>query len=130
MHKPSLLAGNIYFPKAVVSKIFDILSEEQIEEVAEDCVKRALKGQMQMTRRKYKPLDYLSYLCHWLNASGFPYEYEKINSSDIVMRMRFDMGKKWCIFFERVHEIMFRDFGVEDSTIEITDNTVTLTIQT
>jgi hypothetical protein len=33
-------------------------------------------------------------------------------------------------FLGRVHEIMFRDFGVEDSTVEIIDNTVTLTIQT
>ncbi|CAN5503683.1 hypothetical protein BH18THE2_BH18THE2_32790 [soil metagenome] len=126
-HKPSLLAGNIYFPKAVISKILDVLSDEQIEEVAEDYVKRGVKGLMQMSRRKYESLDYLNGLCSWLNVSGFPYKYEKTDSG-IIMRMRFDMGKKWCIFFGRVHEILFRDFRVENSTVEIIDNTVTFTI--
>jgi hypothetical protein len=31
---------------------------------------------------------------------------------------------------EDTHELMFRDLGVEDSTVEITDNSITLTIQT
>jgi hypothetical protein len=35
-HKPSLLAGNIYFPKPLLSKMIDVLSDEQIEEVADD----------------------------------------------------------------------------------------------
>jgi hypothetical protein len=128
-HKPALLAGDIYFPKSLISKIFDVLSDEQIEEVAEDYIKRGFKEQMQMVKRKYKPLDYLAGLCHWLDVSDFPYEYEKTDNGHIV-RIRFDMGKRWCIFVGRVHEIMFRDFRVENSTVEITDNTVTLTIQT
>jgi hypothetical protein len=109
--------------------MIDVLSDEQIEEVAEDYIKRGIKEQMRMSRRDYKSLDYLNGLCHWLNVAGFPYKYDKTDSR-VIMRMRFDMGKKWCIFIGRIHELMFRDFGVEDLTVEITDNSVTLTIQT
>ncbi|CAN5427375.1 hypothetical protein BH18THE2_BH18THE2_07200 [soil metagenome] len=42
---------------------------------------------------------------------------DKTDKGDIVT-MRFDMGKKWCTFFGKVHEIMFRDFKVENSTVE------------
>jgi hypothetical protein len=105
-----------------------MLTDEQIEEVAEDYIKGA-KEQMQMSRQKYTPLDYLDGLRKWLNASAIPYEYQNTDSG-VTLKIRYEMGKKWCIFSGRFHELMFRDFGVEDSTVEITDNTVTLTIQT
>jgi hypothetical protein len=127
-HKPILLVGHIYFPKTLISKIFDMLTDEQIEEVAEDYIKGA-KEQMQMSRQKYTHLDYLDGLRKWLNASAIPYEYQKTDSG-VTLKIRYEMGKKWCIFSGRFHELMFRDFGVEDSTVEIIDNTVTLTIQT
>jgi hypothetical protein len=76
-HKPSLLAGNIYFPKPLLSKMIDVLSDEQIEEVADDYIKRGMKEQIQLARRNYNSLDYLEGLCHWLNVSGFPYKYDK-----------------------------------------------------
>jgi hypothetical protein len=128
-HKPFLLSGNTYFSKAFVSRTVGIPSDEQVEEAAEDYVKIEVKDQLHMSRRKYKPSDYIDRLCSWLDVSGFPYTHDKTDSGDIV-RIRFDMGKKWYIFFGRVHKIMFRDFRVENSTVEITDNTVTLTIQT
>jgi hypothetical protein len=128
-HKPALLAGDIYFPKTLISTIFEVLSDEQIEKVTQDYIERGFKEQMQMSKRKYKPLDYLAGLTHWLDVSEFPYEHEKTDSVHTV-RMRFDMGKRWCIFVGRLHEIMFRDFRVEYSTVEITDNTVTFTIHT
>ena len=128
-HKPALLAGDIYFPKVLLLRIFDILSDEQIEKVAQDYTGRGLKEQMQMSKRKYNPLDYLAGLTHWLDVSGFPYEHEKIDGVHTV-RMRFDMGKRWCVFVGRVHEILLRDFGLENSTVEVTDNTVMLSVQT
>jgi hypothetical protein len=39
------------------------------------------------------------------------------------------MGEKWSIFFGKVHEILFRDFKVKNSRVEVTGNTVTLSIQ-
>jgi hypothetical protein len=128
-HKAALLAGDIYFPKNLISTVFDILSDEQIEKVAEDYIERGFKEQMQMSKRKYNLSDYLAGLTHWLDVSEIPYEHEKTDSVHTV-RMRFDMGKRWCNFVGRLHVIMFRDFGVENPTVEITDNTVTLTIQT
>jgi hypothetical protein len=108
-HKPFLLSGNTYFSKAFVSRTVGTLSDEQVEEAAEDYVKIEVKDQLHMSRRNYNPLDYLEGLCYWLNVSGFPYKYDKTDGR-VIVRIRFDMGKKWCIFIGRVHEIMFRGF--------------------
>jgi len=128
IHKVHFLAGSAYFSKTVISKIFHILSDEQIMEIAEDYVKRGVKQELQMAGRKYKSSDYINGLCRWLDVSGFPYIHDKTDSIDIIT-IRFDMGEKWSIFFGKVHEILFRDFKVKNSRVEVTGNTVTLSIQ-
>jgi hypothetical protein len=49
-----------------------------------------------MSRRKYKPSDYIDRLCNWLDVSGFPYTYDKTDSDDVV-RIRFDMANNILI---------------------------------
>ena len=128
-HKPLLISGNTYFSKAFISKIFDILNDEQIVEIAEDYVRRVIKEQMQMARWKYISSDYICGLRHWLDVSSFPYTHDKTDGIDIIT-IRFDMGGKWSVFFGKVHEILFKDLKVENSRVEVTGNAVTLTVQT
>jgi hypothetical protein len=130
-HKPWILAGNTYFPKGLISKIFDILSDEQIVEIA-GYLTRDVK---ELTQKgwpwgEYNPSDYIDGLCRWLDVSGFPYTRNKTDSG-IIMTTRIDMSEKWCTFFGKLQEIIFREFKVEDSiTVKVTGNIVTLVIQT
>ena len=104
-------------PQFVVSKIFDILSDEQVVEIAEDYLKYQFKDKRSCLDDSITILSIMDAICSWCNASGFAYRHDKTDSDDIVT-MRFDMGKKWWTFFGKVHEIMFRDFKVENSTVE------------
>lgn len=46
IHKVHFLAGSAYFSKTFISKIFHILSDEQIVEIAEDYVIRGVKQEL------------------------------------------------------------------------------------
>ena len=130
-HKPWIRAGTTYFPKALISKIFDILSNEQIVEIAGHLT-RDVKEMAQAgwpRNREYNLSEYINAVCSWLDVSGFPYTRNKTDSS-IIMTIRFDMSEKWCTFFGKLQEIVFREFKVEDLTVKVTGNVVTLAIQT
>ena len=130
-HKPWIRAGTTYFPKALISKIFDILSNEQIVEIAGHLT-RDVKEMAQAgwpRNREYNLSEYINAVCSWLDVSGFPYTRNKTDSS-IFMTIRFDMSEKWCTFFGKLQEIVFREFKVEDLTVKVTGNVVSLAIQT
>jgi hypothetical protein len=127
-HKPLLISGNTYFSKAFISKVFDILNDEQIGEIAEDYVRRVIREQMQMARCKNVFSDYIYGLRRWLDVSSFPYIVDRTDSSDFIT-IRFDMGERWSAFFGKVHEILFKDLKIENSKVEVTGNAVTLTVQ-
>ena len=66
-------AGTTYFPKALISKIFDILSDEQIVEIASHLT-RDVKEMTQTGRprnREYNPSEYINALCSWLDDQVF-----------------------------------------------------------
>src|ERR671921_134862 len=46
-NRPSLKAGNIPFSKRLLTRIFDILNDEQIDKMAQDYVKYEFKKHMQ-----------------------------------------------------------------------------------
>jgi hypothetical protein len=130
-HKPWVRAGNTYFPKALISKIFDFLSDGQIAEVAGHLT-RDIKEMTETgwpRNREYDPLEYINALCSWLDVSGFPYTRNKTNSS-IIMTIRLDMSEKYCTFFGKFQEIVFREFKLEDSIVKVKGNVITLVIQT
>jgi hypothetical protein len=79
--------------------------------------------------REYNLSEYINAVCSWLDVSGFPYTRNKTDSS-IIMTIRFDMSEKWCTFFGKLQEIVFREFKVEDLTVKVTGNVVSLAIQT
>lgn len=130
-HKPWVRAGTTYFPKALISKIFDFLSDGQIAEVAGHLT-RDIKEMTQTgwpRNREYDPSEYINALCSWLDVSGFPHTRNKTNTS-IIMTIRLDMSEKYCTFFGKLQEIVFREFKLEDSIVKVKGNVVTLVIQT
>jgi hypothetical protein len=111
-HKPWIRAGTTYFPKALISKIFDILSDEQIVEIASHLT-RDVKEMTQTGRprnREYNPSEYINALCSWLDVSGFPYTRNKTNSG-IIMTIRFDMSVVHPSYLESVVDQLTRLFS-------------------
>src|ERR671921_1827499 len=62
-NRPSLKAGNIPFSKRLLTRVFDILNDEQIDKMAQEYVKYEFKEQMRMLKRKlYSSILYRSIL--------------------------------------------------------------------
>jgi hypothetical protein len=127
-HKPSTIGGNIPFSKALLARIFNNLTDELMDKIAEDYVKYEFKEQLLMLGRDHTPLCFMNAVCSWCEATGFPYRYDKTNDADIYT-IRFDLGKKWPIFFGKFVQAIAEHFKVKNLEAEVTNNTVMFKIQ-
>jgi hypothetical protein len=69
-----------------------------------------------MIRRECTLLTYIDGLCRWLEMSSFPYRHDndKTNNADIYT-IRFDMGRKYSVFFGEYIELIRDYFEVKNS---------------
>jgi hypothetical protein len=72
--------------------------------------------------------SYIEGLCRWLEMSGFPYRHDESNNADIYT-IRFDMGTRYSIFFGKYIQLIAEHFELENSKLEVTNNTVMFKIQ-
>jgi DNA-binding Lrp family transcriptional regulator len=125
--KPSKIGGNIPFSKGLLFRIFENISSEQMEKIAQDYVKYELKDQLSMLGRQYSLLSFMDVVCSWCEASGFPYRHARTKNVD-VYTMRFDLGKKWSVFFGKFLRAIGEHFKTKDLELEVTQNTVVFKI--
>ena len=127
---PLSKAGYIPFSKVFITRIFDMLNDEQLSRLAQDYVKYEFKEQMQMIMQECTLLNYIDGLCRWLEMSGFPYRHDndKTNNADIYT-IRFDMGRKYSVFFGKFVQHIGEHFEIKNSEIEVTNNTVIFKFQ-
>jgi len=72
--------------------------------------------------------SFVALIITWLKVSGFPYKYEKSDSTHKLI-IQFNMGKKWSFFITKCYEDIFEAMGGVEIESEITENTVILTIR-
>ena len=129
-HKPSHNAGNIDFSKGLLTRIYDVLTDEQIAKIAEEYVKDEMKETMYMLGAENTISSYLDSMCTWFEVSGFPYRYNKTNNGSIdTISVRFDMGRKWSKWYEQFIQNIFRSLKVKNIESEVTNNSVMLKIE-
>jgi hypothetical protein len=126
--KPSKIGGNIPFSKGLLFRIFDNISEELMDKIAQDYVKYELKDQLLILGRQYNLQSYLDAVCSWCEACGFPYRYDETNDAD-VYTIRFDLGEKWSRFFGKFVHVIAEHFKVKNLKQEVINGTVILKIQ-
>jgi hypothetical protein len=127
-HKPSTIGGNIPFSKGLITRIFDNLNDELMDKIAKDYVKYEFKDQLFMLGREYTLLSYMDAVCSWCEASGFACRHDETNDADIYT-IRFDMGKKWAIFFGKFVQVIAEHFEEKKLKLEVINNTVLFKIQ-
>ena len=126
-HKPLIISGNIPFSKGLILRIFESLTDEQMDKIAQDFVKYGLQDQLLMLGRGYTLLSFMDLVCSWCQASGFPYVRDKVYNVDKYV-IRFDMGPKWAIFFGKFIQTISEQFKDKNLETEIINNTVVFKI--
>ncbi len=123
-HKPAAKAGNYYVPKTLLTDIFETLTEEQIEQITENWVKKYSKDVMVMINKEHNLESFLDGFRVWLDLSGFQYTHHH-DSGFESYAIRFDMGKKFNLHMGKyLHFLVVEELQVKDVYLEITDYTV------
>lgn len=127
-HKPLYESGNIYFSKALLAKLFNSITDEQLSILAEEHVRNELKEELNMLGQQYNLQSYLDAVCSWCEACGFSYRYDETNDAD-VYTIRFDLGEKWARFFGKFVHVIAEHFKVKNLKQEVINGTVIFKIQ-
>ena len=122
-HKPLSQIGNIYFSKILLSQVFNNISDEQLNTIAEEHVKNELKENLNMLGLQYDLQSFLYSVHSWCVRSNFSCRYDETSDGD-VYTIRFDLGPKWAAFFAKETRMILDELKVRNTEIEVTNNTV------
>jgi hypothetical protein len=127
-HKPAKQAGIGYFDKVLVSDMINLLSDEQIVQLAQQHFKRRINDIVYMLENQtFFPPSFDSTI-NWIEVSGFNYKYN-VNQDCKTLVIQFDMGRKWSLFFYTYIQLALEYYKITDSQYDVTENTVVIKIK-
>lgn len=129
-HKPAKQAGLGYFDKVLVSDMINLLSDEQIVQLAEQHCKRRIKVIVFMLREENTFSSFISAIISWLESSGFNYKYTSNNNDNNLQTLviQFDMGRKWSLYFKTYMRHVFENYDITSLQCDMTDTSVIIKI--
>jgi len=127
-HKPARKTGFGYFDNVLVSYIINILSDEQIIQVADKYCKQRLKDIAFMLYSENTFLSFINGILCWIEISGFSYKYNNVDDAHTLI-IKFDMGRNWSLYFKTYMQLVLEYYKIKDAQCEMTDNTVIIKIK-
>ena len=127
-HKTAKQAGIGYFDKVLVSDMINLLSDEQIVQLAKQHCKRRIKDIVYMLENQTSLPPSFDSTINWIEASGFNYKYNA-NKEFKTLVIQFDMGRKWSLFFYTYIQLALEYYTITDSQCDMTENTVVIKIK-
>ena len=127
-HKPAKQAGIGYFDKVLVSDMINLLSDEQIVQLAQQHFKRRINDIVYMLENQTSFPPSFDSTINWIEASGFNYKYNA-NKEFKTLVIQFDMGRKWSLFFYTYIQLALEYYKITDSQCDMTENTVVIKIK-
>ncbi len=122
-HKPAIKAGAFYAPKTLLTDIFEILTEEQMERITENWVKKYSKDMMIMINKEHNLTSFLDGFRVWLDLCNFQHTWNKKGDVEYYA-IKFDMGKKFNLHMGKYLQFLFKELQVKDAEFEVTEYAV------
>jgi hypothetical protein len=118
----------MYWSIALLTRMIDFLTDEEVVELAEHYVKNELKGIMRMIGQEYTVSSFLDGFLTWLRVSSIRYKHmSNENVDDCAIYL--NMGRKWSIWFENYLQFVFEDLKEKNVELEVTDNMVSFKLK-
>lgn len=121
-------AGLISFPKNLLIRLMNKLSDEEVKQLSQEIAKNEIKDSVLMIKREYSTAAFVDFIESWIRVSGFSFTHDKSDNTHYFI-IQHDMGKRWSIYFVELFKFVFIDLGTKWSDFEITDNTVTFNVE-
>jgi hypothetical protein len=124
-------AGMISFPKSLLVRLMDRLSEEEIGSLSEHIAKNEIKDTTLLMKGEYTLLSFIDMIEAWIRTIGFPYAHDISEDSEMhSFVIQHDMGRRWSIYFEKMFRFVFEDLKLgKRPYLEITDNSVVFKVR-
>jgi hypothetical protein len=116
-------AGMIPVHKTVLGMMVNRLPEKDIIEIADLFGKVKAKNMVLILRNDYNARAFLDVFESWLKSSSVMFT-KHINHDAEVYTVTHELGIKWSTYLSHMLQVIFDDMGLNDVTIEKTDDIV------
>jgi hypothetical protein len=120
-------AGMVSFPKSLLVRLMNRLSEQEVEQLSEYLAKNDFKEMTLLIKNEYNLSAFLDMIESWLRASGIGYRRDVIDSIQTFV-IQHDMGKRWSTYFEKLIKYAFKDLNENEPIFNINDNSIAFRI--
>jgi hypothetical protein len=120
-HRYASQGRSIDYPRNVISRVFDKLTQEELSEIAVDTAKKNFVD-LALLRGEVTISFYLDTIENWLRVSALPYKHEvNDNVHNFIIEHR--MGKNFSFFLKEYNSNILDMLEIK-SDFNITDNIV------
>lgn len=121
-HANAAKAGLISFPKALLIRIMDKLTDEEIAQTAKYIVDTQVKDIILLLRREYDLPAFLDVVESWIRASGLPCR-RQVNDGVYTCVIQHDMSIKWSLYLKELFQLVFEELASKKAEFDVTGNT-------
>lgn len=116
-------AGMVSFPKSLMVRLMDRLSEREVEQLSEYIAKNDFKEMTLLVKNEYNLSAFLDMIESWLRVSGIGYRRDVIDRVQTFV-IQHDMGKRWSTYFEKLIKYAFKDLNENEPIFDINENSI------
>ncbi|WP_148699842.1 hypothetical protein [Candidatus Nitrososphaera evergladensis] len=128
-HANAAKAGFMPIRKALIKRLFDPMTKEQIDALAADVSRGLIEETMMIimtSQRTEEPVFEL--LERWIRVSGFNYRHEVTDDSHIFV-IQHNMGENWSHYMGRLFEEAASEFMRVKPDTQVTENALFIRIR-
>ncbi|HYA84349.1 MAG TPA: hypothetical protein VEH06_13005 [Candidatus Bathyarchaeia archaeon] len=121
-------AGMISFPKSLMVRIMDRLTEQEVGQLSEYIAKNEFKEMTLLVKNEYNLSAFLDMIESWLRVSGIGYRRHVMDNVQTFV-IQHDMGKRWSTYFEKLVKYAFKDLNENVPVFDTSDNSIAFRIR-
>lgn len=111
------------FPRALLVKIMDKMSDEEIVDLAKYIADEEIEDIILLLKSNYTPQSFLDVIVSWLDVSNMPYRHSE-NGAIHSYVIQHDMSKKWSLYLGELFKHVFENLLKRRFDYTITKNTI------
>jgi hypothetical protein len=120
-HANAARAGFIPIRKGLIKRLFEPLTKEQIDALAEGVSLGLTDETMLIVMKERTEESAFQLLERWIRVSGFNYHHE-INEDSRIFVIQHNMGKNWSYYVSLIIEHAASEFRNVKPDIQVTEN--------